>query len=121
MAFRARAQTVGRQSSLSQVLDASRAVEHVDLAEKTASELCCREYGLAEKKIFPAFDLLFDCFWREMSYERCDGNQEIEGTPSESPAREGGDEEGGLEEPRQDLSQETCRWRISDEFRCRRL
>jgi len=42
--------------------------------------------------------LVFDCFWREQSYERIPMETlEIQGTPTEMPAQEGGDEEG-LEE-----------------------
>src|SRR5581483_9631361 len=54
---------------------------------------------ISQKEDFPAFDLLFDCFWRELSYERVPmETMQIEGTPTESQAPEGGDEEGGLEE-----------------------
>ncbi len=84
--------------SLSQVMDVSRAVEFVDLAEKEDFRALLRSNLVAQKEDFPVFDMLFDCFWREQSYERVPmETMEIEGTPTESGAHEGGDEEG-LEE-----------------------
>src|SRR6266850_1076875 len=70
MAFARALKQLGVKVSLSQVLDASRAVEHVDLAEKTDFRALLRANMVSQKEDFPAFDLLFDCFWREMSYER---------------------------------------------------
>ena len=52
------------------MLDASRAVEHVDIAEKTDFRALLRANLISQKEDFPAFDMLFDCFWREQSYER---------------------------------------------------
>ena len=73
---------------------------------------------VSQKEDFPAFDMLFDCFWREMSYERVPmETMEIEGTPSESPAPEGGDEEGGLEEATAEtLAKENLPLENLDEF-----
>src|SRR5262249_15106839 len=53
---------------------------------------------ISQKEDFPVFDTVFDCFWREQSYERIPMETlEIQGTPTEMPAKDGGDEEG-LEE-----------------------
>ena len=83
---------------LSQVMDASRAVEFVDLADKEDFRALLRSNLIAQKEDFPVFDMLFDCFWREQSYERVPmETMEVQGTPVESGANEGGDEEG-LEE-----------------------
>jgi uncharacterized protein with von Willebrand factor type A (vWA) domain len=99
MAFARALKQLGVKVSLSQVLDTSRAVEHVDLAEKADFRSLLRANMISQKEDFPAFDLLFDCFWRELSYERVPmETMQIEGTPTESQAPEGGDEEGGLEE-----------------------
>ena len=99
MAFARALKQLGVKVSLSQVLDTSRAVEHVDLAEKADFRALLRANMISQKEDFPAFDLLFDCFWRELSYERVPmETMQIEGTPTESQAPEGGDEEGGLEE-----------------------
>jgi uncharacterized protein with von Willebrand factor type A (vWA) domain len=83
---------------LSQVMDVSRAVEFVDLANKEDFRALLRSNLIAQKEDFPVFDMLFDCFWREQSYERVPvETMEVEGKPVESGAHEGGDEEG-LEE-----------------------
>ena len=118
MAFARALKQLGVKVSLSQVLDASRAVEHVDLAEKTDFRALLRANMVSQKEDFPAFDLLFDSFWREMSYERVPmETMEIEGTPSESPAPEGGDEEGGLEEATAEtLAKENLPLENLDEF-----
>jgi uncharacterized protein with von Willebrand factor type A (vWA) domain len=61
---------------------------------------------VSQKEDFPVFDVLFDCFWREQSYERVPMDTlEIEGTPTESEAQDGGDEEG-LEEANAEASAE---------------
>jgi len=99
MAFARALKQLGVKVSLSQVLDASRSVDLVDLAEKKDFRAVLRANLILQKEDFPAFDMLFDCFWREMSYERVPmDTMEIQGTPNESQAPEGGDEEGGLEE-----------------------
>ena len=118
MAFARALKQLGVKVSLSQVLDASRAVEHVDLAEKTDFRALLRANMVSQKEDFPAFDLLFYSFWREMSYERVPmETMEIEGTPSESPAPEGGDEEGGLEEATAEtLAKENLPLENLDEF-----
>ncbi len=98
--LRPRAETTRRQSQPEPGARRRRAsVEHVDLAEKTDFRALLRANMISQKEDFPAFDMLFDCFWRELSYERVPmETMEIEGTPTESHAPEGGDEEGGLEE-----------------------
>jgi uncharacterized protein with von Willebrand factor type A (vWA) domain len=98
MAFGRALKQLGVKVSLSQVMDASRAVEFVDLADKEDFRALLRSNLISEKEDFPAFDMLFDCFWREQSYERVPMETlEIQGTPTESGAQEGGEEEG-LEE-----------------------
>ena len=99
MAFARALKQLGVKVSLSQVLDTSRSVDLVDIAEKKDFRAVLRANLILQKEDFPAFDMLFDCFWREMSYERVPmDTMEIQGTPNESQAPEGGDEEGGLEE-----------------------
>jgi hypothetical protein len=52
--------------------------------------------------------MVFDCFWREQSYERVPMETlEIQGTPT-SPAPEGGDEEG-LEKQSEAPPRKICR------------
>ena len=98
LAFGRALKQLGVKVSLSQVIDASRAVEFVDLADKADFRSLLRSNLILQKEDFPVFDMLFDCFWREQSYERVPMETlEIQGTPTESGAQEGGDEEG-LEE-----------------------
>jgi uncharacterized protein len=98
MAFARALKQLGVKVGLSQVIDASRAVEFVDLAHKPDFRALLRANLISEKEDFPVFDMLFDCFWREQAYERAPTETvEIDGTPTESSAQEGGDEEG-LEE-----------------------
>lgn len=99
MAFARALKQLGVKVSLSQVLDTSRAVDLVDIAEKNDFRAVLRANLILQKEDFPAFDMLFDYFWRELSYERVPmETMEIQGTPNESQAPEGGDEEGGLDE-----------------------
>ncbi|HSK30883.1 MAG TPA: VWA domain-containing protein [Candidatus Limnocylindria bacterium] len=99
MAFARALKDLGVKVSLSQVLDASRSADLVDIAERSDFRALLRANLISHKEDFPAFDMLFDCFWREQGYERVPmETMEIQGTPTESDAPEGGDEEGGLEE-----------------------
>ena len=118
MAFARALKQLGVKVSLSQVLDTARAVEHVDLAEKTDFRALLRANMISQKEDFPAFDMLFDCFWRELSYERVPmETMEIEGTPTESDAPQGGDEEGGLDEATAEtLGKEDLQLENVDEF-----
>jgi len=98
MAFARALKQLGVKVSLSQVIDAARSADLVDIAEKQDFRALLRSNMVLQKEDFPAFDMVFDCFWREQSYERVPMETlEIQGTPSESGAEEGGDEEG-LEE-----------------------
>jgi uncharacterized protein with von Willebrand factor type A (vWA) domain len=118
MAFARALKQLGVKVSLSQVLDASRSADLVDIAEKGDFRAVLRSNLILQKEDFPTFDMLFDCFWREQSYERVPmETMDIQGTPAESHAQEGGDEEGGVEEaavesiPKEDLQLENL-----DEF-----
>jgi len=99
MAFARALKQLGVKVSLSQVLDTSRSVDLIDIVEKKDFRAVLRANLILQKEDFPAFDMLFDCFWRELNYERVPmDTMEIQGTPNDSQAPEGGDEEGGLEE-----------------------
>ena len=118
MAFARALKELGVKVSLSQVLDVSRSVEHVEIAEKSDFRTLLRANMISQKEDFPVFDMLFDSFWRELSYERVPmETMQIEGTPSESQAPEGGDEEGGLEEASaESLAKENLPLENLDEF-----
>src|SRR5436853_6718357 len=56
--------------SLSQVIDASRSVEFVDVARKPDFRALLRYNLISQKEDIPIFDMVFDCFWRQLVYER---------------------------------------------------
>ncbi|MGH7810265.1 MAG: hypothetical protein ACREP5_08320, partial [Candidatus Binatia bacterium] len=118
MAFGRALKQLGVNVSLSQVLDASRSADLVSIAERTDFRALLRANLITQKEDFPVFDMLFDCFWREQSYERVPmETMDIQGTPAESDAPEGGDEEGGLEEAASEaLAQENLPLENLDEF-----
>src|SRR6266436_5778420 len=98
LAFGRALKQLGVKVSLSQIIDASRSLELVDIGERADFRALLRSNLISQKEDFPVFDMVFDCFWREQSYERIPMETlEIQGTPTEMPAQEGGDEEG-LEE-----------------------
>lgn len=118
MAFARALKELGVKVSLSQVLDASRSADLVDIGEKADFRALLRANLISQKEDFPVFDMVFDCFWREQSYERVPmETMEIQGTPTESDAPEGGDEEGGLEEAAADsVANENLQLDNLDEF-----
>jgi uncharacterized protein with von Willebrand factor type A (vWA) domain len=118
MAFARALKQLGIKVSLSQVLDASRSVELVDIGERPDFRSLLRANLISQKEDFPVFDMVFDCFWREQAYERVPmETMEIQGTPTESDAPEGGDEEGGVEEAASDaIANENLQLENLDEF-----
>ena len=117
LAFGRALKELGVKVSLSQVLDVSRAVEFVDLADKGDFRSLLRSNLISQKEDFPVFDMLFDCFWREQSYERVPMETlEIQGTPTESGAQEGGDEEGLEEAVAETVATENVPLENLDEF-----
>ncbi|HSE85196.1 MAG TPA: VWA domain-containing protein [Candidatus Binatia bacterium] len=117
LAFGRALKQLGVKVSLSQVIDVSRAVEFVDLADKGDFRAVLRSNLISQKEDFPVFDMLFDCFWREQSYERVPMETlEIQGTPTESGAQEGGDEEGLEEAVAETVATENVPLENLDEF-----
>jgi hypothetical protein len=95
LAFGRALKQLGVKVSLSQVIDASRSLNLVDIAEKEDFRALLRSNLISQVEDFPIFDTVFDCFWREQNYERVPMETlEIEGTPTESQAQEDGEEEG---------------------------
>ena len=95
LAFGRALKQLGVKVSLSQVIDASRSLNLVDIAEKEDFRALLRSNLISQVEDFPIFDTVFDCFWREQNYERVPMETlEIEGTPTESQAQEGGEEDG---------------------------
>ena len=117
LAFGRALKELGVKVSLSQVIDVSRAVEFVDLADKGDFRSLLRSNLISQKEDFPVFDMLFECFWREQSYERVPmETMEVQGTPTESGAQEGGDEEGLEEAVAETVATENAPLENLDEF-----
>jgi len=117
MAFARALKQLGVKVSLSQVIDAARSADLVDIAEKQDFRALLRSNLILQKEDFPVFDMVFDCFWREQSYERVPMETlEIQGTPSESGAEEGGDEEGLEEAVAEAAAQENVPLENLEEF-----
>jgi uncharacterized protein with von Willebrand factor type A (vWA) domain len=89
---------LGVKVGLSQIMDAARSARLVDIAARADFRALLRSNLVSQKEDFPVFDMAFDCFWRERSYERAPTEDlDIEGAPTDTRANQGGDEEG-LEE-----------------------
>jgi len=117
LAFGRALKQLGVKVSLSQVIDVSRSVEFVDIADKADFHALLRSNLISQKEDFPVFDILFDCFWREQSYERVPMETvDIQGTPTESGAQEGGDEEGLEEAVAETVATENVPLENLDEF-----
>ncbi len=117
MAFARVLKRLGVKVSLSQVIDAARSAHLVDIAAKEDFRAMLRSNLILQKEDFPVFDMVFDCFWREQSYERVPMETlEIQGTPSESGAEEGGDEEGLEEAVAEAAAQEDVPLENMEEF-----
>ncbi len=99
MAFARALKQLGVKVSLSQVIDAGRSAELVDIGAKEEFRELLRSNLISQKEDFPVFDMVFDCFWCEQSYERVPMDTlDIEGTPTESKAEQQGGDEDGFEE-----------------------
>ena len=98
LAFGRALKELGVKVSLSQIIDATRSLDLVDIGVKSDFRALLRSNLISQKEDFPIFDMAFDYFWREQSYERVPMETlDIQGTPTETKSEEGGDEEG-LEE-----------------------
>src|ERR1043166_4529115 len=103
LAFGRALKELGVKVSLSQVIDASRSLDLVDIAEKADFRALLRSNLISQKEDFPVFEMVFDSFWREQTYERVPMETlDIQGTPTETKTQEGADEEG-LEEAVSDV------------------
>jgi uncharacterized protein with von Willebrand factor type A (vWA) domain len=118
MAFARVLKELGIKIGLSQVIDTARATDLVNISARSDFRALLRANLISQKEDFPAFNMAFECFWREQAYERMPMETlDIEGTPTESDAQEGGDEEGGIEEAiAETLAKENVPLENLDEF-----
>src|ERR1044071_9690082 len=70
LAFGRALKELGVKVSLSQIIDAARSLDLVDIGLKSDFRALLRSNLISQKEDFPIFDMAFDYFWREQSYER---------------------------------------------------
>ncbi|HTN69772.1 MAG TPA: VWA domain-containing protein [Methylomirabilota bacterium] len=117
LAFARALKQLGVKVSLSQVIDCARSADFVNIAEKVDFRALLRSNLISQKEDFPVFDMVFDLFWREQSYERVPMETlDIQGTPTEMPSQEGGDEEGLEEAVSETSAKENVPLENLDEF-----
>ncbi|HET8564479.1 MAG TPA: VWA domain-containing protein, partial [Candidatus Binatia bacterium] len=98
MAFGRVLKQLGVKITLSQVMDASRSLPFVDVANRADFRALLRANLISQKEDIALFDLVFECFWRaQISEELASETIEFQGDPTEMSPQDGGDEEG-LEE-----------------------
>lgn len=95
---------LGINVSLSQIIDASRSLEFVDIAHKRDFRTMLRSNLISQQEDMALFEAVFDCFWRQRGEIKPEVESiEIPGTRNETKGQEGGDEEG-LEDGYSDAS-----------------
>lgn len=89
----------GVKVSLSQVIDASRSLEFVDIARRSDFYAVLRSNLVSDKEEIPLFERVFDCFWHEHGAEESP-MESVEMTPSSSEEKRGDSvgDGGSLEE-----------------------
>lgn len=89
----------GVKVSLSQVMDASRSVELVDISRRADFYSVLRSNLVSDKDEIPLFDRVFDCFWHEHGREESP-MESVEMAPSSSEQKRGDSvgDGGSLEE-----------------------
>jgi uncharacterized protein with von Willebrand factor type A (vWA) domain len=88
---------LGLRLGLSQVMDASRSLEFVDIGRRDDFYSVLRSNLISEREQMPLFDRVFDCFWKGMTSSEESGESEEMVMPS-SMSREGWDEPGEVQE-----------------------
>jgi uncharacterized protein with von Willebrand factor type A (vWA) domain len=89
----------GVKVSLSQVLDASRSLELVDISRRADFRAVLRSNLVSDKEAIQIFDRIFDCFWQEQEpKESLMDLAEVPGPPSQESNKESGGEGGSPEE-----------------------
>ena len=90
---------MGIKVGLSQVIDASRSLEFVDIARRVDFHAALCSNLVSEREELPIFDRVFDCFWQVRGPEESPlESVEMPAAPSEERGEESGGAGGGLEE-----------------------
>jgi uncharacterized protein len=93
LAFARVLKQLGIKVGMSQVLDASRSLEFVNVASKTDFRTALRANLVLEKDDLPLFERVFDCFWQDV-YAEPPATEMVSAPPSMSGDLDGsGDEE----------------------------
>ncbi|MBI4488435.1 MAG: hypothetical protein HY694_05075, partial [Deltaproteobacteria bacterium] len=107
---------VGIKVSLSQVIDASRSLEFVDIARRADFQAVLRSNLVYERDEIPLFERAFDCFWQVQSLEELlMESAEIPASLSEENRGESGGAGGGLEEVVAQASSQEAKLNEEDE------
>jgi uncharacterized protein with von Willebrand factor type A (vWA) domain len=107
---------VGIKVSLSQVIDASRSLEFVDIARRADFQAVLRSNLVYERDEIPLFERVFDCFWQVQSPEELlMESVEIPASLSEENRGESGGAGGGLEEVVAQASNQEAKLNEEDE------
>ena len=88
---------LGLRAGLSQVMDASRSLEFVDIGRREDFYSVLRSNLVSEREQMPLFDRVFDCFWKGTTASEEPGESEEMVMPS-ATSREGWDEPGEVQE-----------------------
>ena len=88
---------LGLRAGLSQVMDASRSLEFVDIGRREDFYSVLRSNLVSEREQMPLFERVFDCFWKGTTASEEPGESEEMVMPS-ATSREGRDEPGEVQE-----------------------
>ncbi|NIO07318.1 MAG: VWA domain-containing protein, partial [Deltaproteobacteria bacterium] len=88
---------LGVRIGLSQVMDASRSLEYVDIGRREDFYSVLRANMVSEREQMPLFDRVFECFWTGVGEAEEAGESEEMVMPA-SVSREGWDEPGEIQE-----------------------
>ncbi|MGH7773684.1 MAG: vWA domain-containing protein [Candidatus Binatia bacterium] len=89
---------VGVKVGLSQVIDASRSLEHVDLGRRADFHAVLRSNLISEREDMSLFDRVFDCFWQDHTPEESAMESVVLGALSKDSSWESRENKGSLEE-----------------------
>lgn len=90
---------LGIKVGLSQIIDASRSLEFVDISARADFRAALRSNLVANREEIPLFERAFDAFWREQAQEQGPAEGlELPAGESEKKDEEAGGEEGELKE-----------------------
>lgn len=116
MAFGRVLKEVGIKVSLSQVIDASRSLELVDVGRRGDFRTVLRSNLVSDKEEIPLFERVFDYFWQGQGLEESPMELvQVPGSPSQERSQESASEGGSLEEVVAQASSQDAKLKEEDE------